>query len=328
MSHNLLYTMLAAVFLLVSGLALALGSWWSRRWSQQGKALSGRLAQIAQMAQQQRSQRPDSLLRSGDTHAPWLRWVLAHAPGAEALRGLLRRAASPHTPAQLMGLTASLGLFGWGLPVGWLKLPWWLALLPAAMAFLAPLLWLMHREKKRRLRFEDQLPEALDFMTCALRAGYGLSVALGMVGDELPEPVGGEFKTCFEQISVGISFEDAMAEMAERIHSNDLNFLVIALNIQRKTGGNLTELLVSLAKTVRERIKLKGKVRVLASEGKLSGVMIGALPFVLGAILSLINPIYMSTLWTTEAGQTLMLVGVVMIALGALWMWKIVQIQV
>jgi tight adherence protein B len=186
----------------------------------------------------------------------------------------------------------------------------------------------MQQEKNRRLRFEEQLPEALDFMTRALRAGHGLSVAIGMVGDELPDPVGPEFKTVFEHIKLGMAFGDAMGQMAERINSSDLNFLVIALMIQRKTGGNLTELLTTLSKTVRERIKLKGKIRVLASEGKLSGIMIGSLPFALGGILSVLNPIYMSTLWTTTTGQMLMLVNLGMIFIGAVWMWKIVQIKV
>jgi len=127
---------------------------------------------------------------------------------------------------------------------------------------------------------------------------------------------------------MGMSFDEAMGDLAERIQSSDLNFLVIALTIQRKTGGNLAELLSTLSGTVRERIKLKGKIRVLASEGKLSGVMIGALPFVLGLILSFVNPVYMATLWTTPAGQKLVLAGLVMMLLGALWMWKIVQIKV
>ena len=191
-----------------------------------------------------------------------------------------------------------------------------------------PTAYLKHLATKRRLLFENQLPEALDFVTRALRAGHGLTVAMGMVGDELPAPVGSEFKTTFDHINLGMSFDEALGDLAQRIQSSDLNFLVIALTIQRKTGGNLAELLSTLSGTVRERIKLKGKIRVLASEGKLSGVMIGALPFVLGLILSFVNPVYMATLWTTPAGQKLVLAGLVMMLLGALWMWKIVQIKV
>lgn len=326
MTQDLLYAVLSLVFLLVGGAAVGLGAVWSRRYSREGKALSSRLADIARQRQgptQERLQKS-----TGPKYAPWLRWSMAHAPGVEALARLVRRSGCAHSVAEVMALSAGLGLATALLTGVISSLAWPVALLLGALTFSTPALWLYRRQQKRRARFEDQLPEALDFMTRALRAGYGLSVAMGMVGDELPQPLGVEFKTTFDQINLGMSFEEAMAEMADRVDSPDLNFLVIALMIQRKTGGNLTELLTSLAKTVRERIKLKGKVRVLASEGKLSGVLIGALPIVLGVLLSIVNPVYMSTLWTTETGHKLVGVCLVMMGLGALWMWKIVQIKV
>lgn len=326
MTQNLLYAVLSLVFLLVGGVAVGMAAFWNRRYSVEAKALSGRLAVIAR---QRHGKAQERLQKSDGPHeAPWLRWLMAHAPGVEALAWLVRRSGCAQSVAEVMALSAGLGLVTALLAGLGFTLAWPVALLLGALALCLPALWLLRRQIQRRTRFEDQLPEALDFMTRALRAGYGLSVAMGMVGDELPQPLGAEFKTTFDQINLGMSFADAMAEMADRVNSPDLNFLVIALMIQRKTGGNLTELLTSLAKTVRERIKLKGKVRVLASEGKLSGVLIGVLPLLLGVILSVINPVYMSTLWTTESGHKLVGVGLVMMGLGALWMWKIVQIKV
>ncbi len=326
MTQNLLYAVLSLVFLFVGGVAVGMAAFWNRRYSPEAKALSGRLADIARQRQgqaQERLQKSD-----GPHYAPWLRWLMAHLPGVEALAWLVRRSGCAQSVAEVMALSAGLGVATALLSSLAFSLAWPVALLLGALALCLPALWLLRRQLQRRTRFEDQLPEALDFMTRALRAGYGLSVAMGMVGDELPQPLGAEFKTTFDQINLGMSFAEAMAEMADRVNSPDLNFLVIALMIQRKTGGNLTELLTSLAKTVRERIKLKGKVRVLASEGKLSGVLIGVLPIVLGVILSIINPVYMATLWTTESGHKLVGVGLVMMGLGALWMWKIVQIKV
>ena len=325
MSQNLLYAVLALVFLLVAGAAVALGSLWSRRLSGRSRAMSGRLDVIAQ---KQRAATQDPLRKSGQQDlATWLQWVLTYVPGLRALDVLIMRAGRHHKVANVLTLSAGLGLLAWLLM--WLAgLQWALALAAGLFTAAMPTAYLKHLEKNRRLLFENQLPEALDFVTRALRAGHGLTVALGMVGDELPAPVGSEFKTTFDHINLGMSFDEAMGDLAERIQSSDLNFLVIALTIQRKTGGNLAELLSTLSGTVRERIKLKGKIRVLASEGKLSGVMIGALPFVLGLILSFINPVYMATLWTTPAGQKLVLAGLVMMLLGALWMWKIVQIKV
>lgn len=325
MSQNLLYAVLALVFLLVAGAAVALGSLWSRRLSGRSRAMSGRLDVIAQ---KQRAATQDPLRKSGQQDlATWLQWVLTYVPGLRALDVLIMRAGRHHKVANVLTLSAGLGLLAWLLM--WLAgLQWALALAAGLFTAAMPTAYLKHLEKNRRLLFENQLPEALDFVTRALRAGHGLTVALGMVGDELPAPVGSEFKTTFDHINLGMSFDEAMGDLAERIQSSDLNFLVIALTIQRKTGGNLAELLSTLSGTVRERIKLKGKIRVLASEGKLSGVMIGALPFVLGLILSFVNPVYMATLWTTPAGQKLVLAGLVMMLLGALWMWKIVQIKV
>lgn len=326
MTETKLYVALALVFLLISGLVWVALNFWSRHFSSEARALSGRLQDIVNV---RRGQQPKALSKTRlALQAPWLRWVLRYAPGVQTLTWLIRRSGSQLSLVQVMALCAGLGLATASLIFWGLGGPWWISGLSGCVAWALPWLWLLHREKKRRLRFEDQLPEALDFMTRALRAGYGLSIAMGMVSDELPDPVGGEFKTTFDQINLGVSFGDAMAEMADRINSSDLNFLVIALRIQRKTGGNLTELLTSLSKTVRERIKLKGKVRVLASEGKLSGLLIGALPFVLGGILSAVNPVYMATLWNTGAGRTLVLVCLVMMALGAAWMWKIVEIKV
>jgi tight adherence protein B len=326
MTDNMLYAGLALFFLLIAGTAMALSTFWSRRFSANARALASRLHAIALRRRQ--GEQSQLLKSSVELQTVWQQWILANAPGVRALGLLLTRSGSTHTTPQVMALSAGLGVLAWSMPAILLNAPWMMSVTSGLAAFSMPWIYLLHQEKNRRLRFENQLPEALDFMTRALRAGHGLSVAIGMVGDELPNPVGSEFKTVFENIKLGMSFGDAMAQMAERINSSDLNFLVIALMIQRKTGGNLTELLSTLSQTVRERIKLKGKIRILASEGKLSGIMIGSLPFALGSILSVLNPIYMSTLWTTKSGQTLMLVNLVMICLGALWMWKIVQIKV
>ena len=119
-----------------------------------------------------------------------------------------------------------------------------------------------------------------------------------------------------------------MSNFAMRTNSVDINFLVVGLVIQREAGGNLIELLENLSKTIRDRMILKGKVRVLASEGKYSGILLSALPFLLGGVLSFLNPNYMNLLWTSESGQHLVFLSVLMIVLGGLWMWNITRIKV
>lgn len=191
-----------------------------------------------------------------------------------------------------------------------------------------PIVLLLQQAAKRRLMFEDQLPEVLDFMSRALQAGHSINMAFKMVGDELPAPASDEFRRVFDEINFGYSFQVSLRRLSARIQSPDLSFLVIGLLIQRETGGNLADLLKKLAELGRDRQKLSGRVKVLAAEGKLSGILLGALPFLIGGAMTAINPSYMSVLWTTEAGQRLVGIGLGMMAVGFVWMSRIVQIKV
>jgi tight adherence protein B len=182
--------------------------------------------------------------------------------------------------------------------------------------------------RKRRKVFDDKLPETLDYISRALRAGHSLTSAIGMVGKELPDPTGQEFKTVFDEISFGISFKEAISQLAGRVKSDDLNFFVISLTIQHDTGGNLAELLDGLAKTIRERIKLRGKIRTLSAEGRISAVVLGAMPFAFAGIITLIRPVYISVLWSTPQGHMLLLIGGVLMAAGMLVLNRMTHIKV
>ena len=197
----------------------------------------------------------------------------------------------------------------------------------ASLGFL-PVVILIIRASKRKRVFEEQLPEALDYMSRAMRAGHGLSVALAMVGDELPAPLGPEFKRVYEEINFGIPFHEALPKMPQRMPSADLSFFVAALLIQRETGGNLTELLRGLSATIRERLKLQGRVKILSAEGKYTGYLLAAMPFIIAMVLYSMNPGYISLLWTTEVGKNLMTIASMIIIFGFFWMWKITQIKV
>lgn len=241
---------------------------------------------------------------------------------------LLIRAGSPKKPAEYLLLSLGFGgivtlasiLFSRQGLLGSLAI--------FAIASALPVLNLARLAAKRREMFEDQLPDALDFIARSLRAGHGLTISMGMAADELPDPIGKEFKITFDEINFGIAFPEAMANLNARVNSPDLSFFTIAVVIQRETGGNLTELLAGLAKTIRERIKLKGKVRVLASEGKFSGYLLGGLPILLGAVMNALNPQYMALLWFSETGHDLLRTSAVMLTLGAAFMYKIAQIKV
>jgi tight adherence protein B len=254
-------------------------------------------------------------------------WLRSRSRTFEQLETLVQRAHSPLTTLRLIGLM--LAIFTVVVVLGLLRQtnPLLLPVLAIAIAG-TPVLWLSRAANQRHLAFEGKLPEAIDYISRALRAGHSLTSAIGMVGKEFPDPIGHEFKTVFDEIGFGIPFKDAISQLAERVESNDLNFFVISLMIQHETGGNLTELLDGLTKTMRERIKLRGKIRTLSSEGRASTCILGSMPFVIAVILALINPSYISVLWTTPQGQTLILIGAGLITVGFFLLNRITQIKV
>ncbi len=314
----------AIVFLLVSGLGLLGVFIWLRHYSPQAKAKTQRLQDIevylAGPSRHLRGNHGQGLLALD-------KWLRDHVPLYTRLDELLARANSHRTAMQLAGLCLATAVAACTLAV-LAGSSVWLALLMGLIFAVSPVLYLARAAVVRSSKFESKLPEALDFLTRALRAGHSISVAMGMAAHELADPIGSEFGIVFDEIGFGIPFDESMTAMARRVGSPDLDFLVIALLIQRETGGNLTELLEGLAKTVRERIKLKGKVRTLSSEGRFSAILLGSLPFVLGAILSLLNPEYMSALWQTPQGHNILTIGGVLLVVGFFALSRIVRIKV
>jgi len=243
------------------------------------------------------------------------------------LENLLHRARSPFSALRLLGIMSAVFILV--VMLGLLVHTNLIVLFVLAVAFASsPLLWLSRQANKRRQAFSEKLPEALDYVTRSLRAGHSLTSAIGIVGKEFPGPIGQEFKIVFDEISFGIPFKEAMDRLADRVESVDLNFFVISLEIQHETGGNLTELLEGLAKTIRERFKLRGKIRTLSAEGRISALVLGCMPFILIGILTVINPEYTSVLWITPQGNTLLIVMAVLMALGFFSLNRISQIKV
>ena len=254
-------------------------------------------------------------------------WLRTRSRTFKQLKNLVKRAHSPLTAMRLMGLILALFTVVVGLGLLRQTNPLLLLLLAVAIAS-TPLLWLFRQAKQRHKAFGDKLPETLDYIARALRAGHSLTSAIGMVSKEFPDPIGHEFKTVFDEIGFGIPFKEAIGHLADRVQSNDLNFFVISLMIQHETGGNLAELLDGLAKTMRERVKLRGKIRTLSSEGRVSAWILGSMPFVFAGIITIINPGYISVLWTTPQGQTLILISAGLMAVGFFVLNRIIQIKV
>jgi tight adherence protein B len=193
---------------------------------------------------------------------------------------------------------------------------------------IVPWLYIQHATKKRKDTIEQQLPEALDLMGRAMRAGHAFPSALKMVGDEMPEPVAGEFRIVFDEINYGIPIQSAMNNLVTRVPSTDVGYFVISVLIQRETGGNLAELLNNLSRLIRERLKLLGSVRVLSAEGRLSAQILTVLPFALALVINLINPGFMKVLWTDPVGLKMIAIALMMVVVGIYAMSRIIKIRV
>jgi tight adherence protein B len=198
----------------------------------------------------------------------------------------------------------------------------------AVLGAAAPWLWLAQRRAQRLRRLEQQLPLALDLMGRALRAGHALPTALKMVGEEASDPIAREFRQLSEELNFGMGLSEALTRLAQRVPLEDARYLVIAVMVQRETGGNLAELLDNIAAIVRARLKLLGQVRTLSAEGRLSAWILGLLPFVMAFLLHMINPEFMQVLWTDPAGVKLVSTALGVMALGVVWMRKIIRIRI
>ena len=191
-----------------------------------------------------------------------------------------------------------------------------------------PLLYVSRRRSMRLGRFERQLPEALDLITRALRSGHSFSSALQMVGEEMVQPIAGEFSIVHDEVNFGVTLHQALINLSERIPLTDLRYFIVSVLIQRESGGNLTEVLSNLSRLIRERLKLFAKVRVLSSEGRLSAWILGIMPFALAGVMYIFNPEFMAPLWTDPIGISIIKYMLALMIFGALILVKIIKIRV
>ena len=202
--------------------------------------------------------------------------------------------------------------------------------IPAAAAFggILPLQWLMFRRKRRMKKFAAQLPNALELIARALRAGHSLASGFQLVGTEMNQPIAREFQRAFDEQNLGIPLDEALDSMTDRMPNLDLKFFCTAIILQRQTGGDLAEILDKIGHLIRERFRIWGQVQALTGEGRLSGIVLLALPPALFAAVWHLNSEYLEVLFTDPMGQQMLVGGIFMQVLGALVIRKIVNIKV
>lgn len=183
-------------------------------------------------------------------------------------------------------------------------------------------------DERRRARFNAQLPEALATMSNALRAGFSLSQAFDAVVDLGEQPVSEEFRIFQQQIRIGMSFEDALESLSQRVGSDDLTLVTTAILVSRKTGGNVTEIFDKISDTIRGRMKIERKVRTLTAQGRMQGLIVSLMPLALGVILTVMKPKLMIPFFCSAAGAVSVVVVVVLITVGWLIIRKIIRIDV
>lgn len=245
----------------------------------------------------------------------------------EKLQFRLDRAGWPVRANEFLVLQAAGAIAGAGVGIGLLSSPW-IALALAVVGALVPRFVLRVRLERRGAAFMAQLPDTLQLLSASLQAGYGLLQAVDTVVKEASPPSSTEFGRVLTEARLGLSLDEALEGMAERVGSEDFRWVVLAINIQRQVGGNLAALLETVAATLREREQLRRQVKVLSAEGRLSAVILSLLPVLLTAYLSVVNPEYLGELTGSGIGRALILGSLAFMGVGVLWMRKIIRIEI
>jgi tight adherence protein B len=301
-------------------------SWWSTNRSAQAKRLAKRLEALKGAwhgGAEQFSLFKNRML----SRNPALQRLLERIPHILALDRLLMQSGLGWEVSRFLGMTVLAAALALAAAL-YFHLSWRFVLAAPPCGAVLPLLYVLRAKKKRMTRLEQQLPDAVDLMARALRAGHALPTAVKMVGDEMTQPIGAEFRTLFEEVNYGISMQEGLLNLASRIPSMDVKYLVIAILIQRESGGNLAELLDNIAAIIRARLKLFGTIRVLSAEGRLSAWILGLLPFCTAALINVVNPKFLSVLWTDPVGHKMVGTLVGLMIFGVLWMRTIIRIRV
>ena len=259
--------------------------------------------------------------------SPWLDEIIRDIPGSLRLAQMIRQAGLNWQVSSVM-----LGSAGLGIVVAWiasLGIPSYvLSLIFGAIAASLPLLYLYVAREVRFRRCDALLPDAVDLMARGLRAGHAVPAVLEMVGQEIGEPLAGEFRILHEEQNLGLPLRDAILNLVDRVPRDDMRFLATAILLQKETGGNLAVILDKTAFLARERARLYGQLRIYTAQGRITGWILCIAPFIMFGLMSIVNWKYERVLFTNPAGLRVVYMGLGMMLLGILVIRKIIDIKV
>ena len=267
------------------------------------------------------------ILREESAGAAWIEALAARLPSLRTVDRMLQQGGMSWTLQTFVLLTLGFGV-GLGLSGIMLTRSFLSALAIAFVGALLPYMFVRFRRNKRLGAFEEQLPEAIELIGRALRAGHPLSSGFKMAADDSSEPIAGELRRVFEEQRFGLPVPDSLLNLADRMGLMDVRILVTAILIQREVGGNLAEILDNLAKVVRERFTIRRQLRVFTAQGRMTGYLLAVLPLALFAILWSMNADYMRILFTDPMGKLVVIIGLVMQVGGYFWIRRVVDIEI
>ena len=270
---------------------------------------------------------PDDLRREIIRETPLFERFLSHLPIIRNTEKLLDHAGAKISVQYFCLLVAAAILTGFVLTVI-LRRDYLLASLVALTILILPYPVLHHMKQRRYDKFTEQLPDVLTMIARSIRAGHALSGSLELVGNEMPDPAGGLFKTAFEHQKLGLPAVDTLLNMTKRIDSLDLRFLVMVISINSEVGGNLAETLDKLAETIRERLKIRRQVKVYTAQGRLSGYLLAILPVATFLLINFLLPGYEDALTKQKPGQYILALAALMQFTGFLFIRKIIKIRI
>jgi tight adherence protein B len=279
------------------------------------------------LAEEFDSESPDIVKKIVLSDLPFINRILSAVPGVDRLELLMRQANVNYTMSFFILLSLALGITGYLFTIVLMKDPI-LALLVGLAATSPPLVHLRVKKRRRIAKFEKQLPEGLGLIARALRAGHAFTSGMKLASEEFGDPLGPEFDETLDEINFGVSVTEALKNLAHRMGCPDLTFFVVSVILQRETGGNLAEIIESLAQLIRERFKFRGKLRVLSAEGRLSAVVLIVIPFLLFLTIFFVNRSFLEPLIRDPLGRVIMLIAICLMAVGVLVIRRIIKVEV
>jgi tight adherence protein B len=268
-----------------------------------------------------------TILKAEVSSNPWLDALAKQLPGSTEVSRLIKQSGKQWPVSSLFAFSALAALVGWWLAS--FAISNWTISGCIGLAFaLCPYLYLWILREVRFGRFDTLLPEAVDLMSRGLRAGHAISAVLEMVGKEVADPVGSEFRAMAEEQSLGIPMREGLLNLVERVPSDDVRFLSAALLLQKETGGNLVQILDKTAAVMRERSRLRGQLKIYTAQGRITGWILCVAPFAMFGLISIVNRDYEKVLFTSPSGLYMVYTGLAMMLIGVLIIRKIIDIKV